>query len=102
MGVRGQAVDMSGAPIFGLIVRLGGTLTGVSLKMPMMSLTGVMLSYGRADYEFKLADKPVASKHTLWIELLNQEGVPLSGKIYFDTYNSCDKNLIVIDFKQVR
>jgi len=102
MGVGGQAVDMSGAPVIGLIVRLGGTLPGIGPLQTMMSLTGVALNYGRAGYEFMLGEKPIASKKSLWVQLLDQEGTPLSDPIYFDTFASCDKNLIVVDFKQVR
>ena len=102
MGVGGQTVDMSNAPVTGLIVRLGGVLPGVTLPSPMLSLTGVALNYGRAGYEFTLADKPIATKHLLWIQLLDQVGAPLSDKVYFDTYESCEKNLVIIDFKQVR
>jgi hypothetical protein len=68
----------------------------------MMTLSGVALTYGRSGYEFKLADAPIASKGVLWLQLLSQAGIPLSDKIYFDTYNDCNKNLIIIDFKQVR
>jgi hypothetical protein len=101
MGVGGQALDMSGAHVTGLIIRLGGVLSGVSLN-PMMSLTGVALNYGQSGYEFTLADRPIASKGTLWIQLLDQAGLPLSDKIPFDTYDSCEQNLILINFKQVR
>jgi len=102
MGVGGQAIDMNGSPITGLIIRLGGTLPGVTIPDHLMSLTGVALDYGRAGYEFKLADKPTASKRSLWVQLLDQSGVPLSDKAYFDTFASCDMNLIIIDFKRVR
>lgn len=102
MGVGGQAVDMSGAPLIGLIVRIGGILPGVTLPDPLMSLTGVALNYGRAGYEFTLADRPIASLGSLWIQLLDQSGVPLSEQIFFETHDSCDKNLIIIDFIQTR
>ncbi len=101
MGVGGQALDLSGGPMTGLVIRLGGTLQG--RPMPdSMSLTGVEVNYGRAGYEFTLADKPIKSQNTLWLQLLNQAGVPLSEKVYFDTYEDCNRNLIVINFKQVR
>ena len=53
-------------------------------------------------YEFTLNDSPVASKGTVWVQLVNQEFIPLSQKIYFDTFDACDKNLIIINYKQVR
>ncbi len=102
MGVGGQVLDANGAPVVGLMIRLGGTLPGVNLPANFITLTGVALNYGRSGYEFKLADKPIASTRALWLQLLNQSSGPLSEKVYFDTYNSCEKNLIIIDFKQVR
>jgi hypothetical protein len=102
MGVGGQVVDLSDAPVTGLIVRLGGRLPGVKIEENTISLTGVALNYGRSGYEFKLADQPIASQGLLWIQLINQSGVPISEKVYFDTFDSCTQNLILIDFKQTR
>lgn len=102
MGVGGQVVDMNDAPVTGLIIRLGGRAPGISIEENTFTLTGVALNYGRAGYEFKLADQPVASSDALWIQLLNQAGVPLSPRVSFNTYASCEQNLIIIDFKQVR
>jgi hypothetical protein len=75
MGVGGQVVDMSGAPVTGLIIRLGGALTGLQLSPPLLSLTGVAPNYGQSGYEFTLAEKPVASKEALWLQLLDQAGI---------------------------
>ena len=102
MGVGGQAQDMSGGPLTGLVIRLGGALAGRKIPEFTPSLTGVAPQYGRAGYEFKLADKPVASKNSLWVQLVDQAGLPISDKVYFDTYNDCERNLILINFKQVR
>lgn len=102
MGVGGQVVNLSSDPVIGLIIRLGGTLPGVGKTQDQTTLTGVALSYGRAGFEFTLADRPIASQQTLWLQLLNQEAVPISAKVYFDTYDSCEKNLIIINFRQVR
>jgi hypothetical protein len=102
MGVGGQVVDMSDAPVTGLIIRLGGRAPGISVQENTYTLTGVALNYGRSGYEFKLADAPVTSREALWVQLLNQAGVPLSEQVFFDTFESCEQNLILIDFKQVR
>ncbi|OGO35611.1 MAG: hypothetical protein A2W35_20275 [Chloroflexi bacterium RBG_16_57_11] len=102
MGVGGQVVDLSDAPVTGLIVRLGGSLPGVKIEQNSISLTGVALNYGRSGYEFKLADQPIASRNSLWVQLLNQAGVPISERVYFNTVESCTQNLILIDFKQTR
>lgn len=102
LGVGGQVFDLNGAPVTGLIIRLGGAAQGISIQNNTYTLTGVALNYGRSGYEFNLADQPVASRQTLWVQLLNQAGVPLSEKLYFDTFAGCEQNLILIDFKQVR
>lgn len=103
MGVAGRAFDLKGAVLFGLQVQLGGYLTGSSLSQDFnITLTGLAQAYGPGYYEFTLADHPIASKGTLWIQLLDQAGLPLSDKVYFDTSAECDQNLILIDFEQVR
>jgi hypothetical protein len=101
LGVGGQAADMSGGPVTGLPIRLGGVFNGRTVQ-ESLSLTGVAPQYGRAGYEFKLADSPVASKGSLWVQLIDQSGVPMSEKVYFDTYEDCERNLVIINFKQVR
>lgn len=67
MGVGGQVIDMSNAPVIGLIIKLGGRLPGGAMSNELISLTGLALSYGRSGYEFKLADQPIASNGQLWI-----------------------------------
>jgi hypothetical protein len=99
-GVGGQVLDLRNAPITGIYIQLGGVLGNKYLDL--LSLTGTALQYGPAGYEFSLADKPVASKKTLWLQLLDQAGLPLSAKVYFGTSEDCSKNLILIKFKQVR
>jgi len=101
MGVGGQVVDMSNAPVTGIIIKIGGELGGWTLPV-MTSLTGGAPNYGQAGYEFKLADMPIASHNTVWIQLLDQEGYPFSEKTYFSTYDDCNKNQIIINFKKVR
>jgi hypothetical protein len=102
MGVGGQVFDINNAPVIGLIVHLGGNLPGVALQTPLMSLTGVALNYGPSGYEFQLADQPIASRQSLWIQLLDQQASPVSDKILFDTFADCNRNLILVNFKRVR
>ncbi len=100
LGVGGQAVDLQGAPIVGLRVQLYGSLHG-EIKQAT-SITGTVTRYGPAGYEIVLSDFPTESKRTLWLQLLDQAGGVLSDKIYFPTFASCDKNLTIINFKQVK
>ncbi len=98
--VAGQAYDLQGAPMQGITVMLGGTLAGTNLYQ--LSLTGTALQYGQAGYEFTVADQVVKSKQSAWVALFDQAMIPLSGKIYFDTFDDCSQNLILVNFRQIR
>jgi len=101
MGVAGQVFDLSGAPISGQQVRIGGFLGGKAVDM--LTLSGLTSAYGTAGfYEFALGEELIASNGSLWVQLLDQAGLAMSEKIFFDTFDSCDKNLIFVNFKQVR
>lgn len=101
MGVGGQVFDLRGSQVSDMFVYLGGTLAGTFFP-ETPTITGLLPQYGRGYYEFKLADLPVLSKDTLWVQLRDQAGLPMSDKYYFATYDNCDKNLIIINFKQVK
>lgn len=100
LSVAGQVLNANGAPVStGVVIRLGGELEGRRLDIP--SLTGVAPQFGPSGYEIVLADHPVASNNTLWVQLLDQAGVPMSDQVYFSTFEDCTQNLIIINFRQV-
>jgi hypothetical protein len=100
MGVAGQVFDLKNSPItLGIIVQLGGVVDGRVLNVN--SLTGTATQYGPAGYEITLADH-VAANSSVWIRLLDQSGIPISDRVFFDTYADCNKNLIIVNFKQVK
>ncbi len=99
-GVGGQVFDMKGGSINGLTAFMGGMINGRTLQT-MPTIVGALDIPGY--YEFTLADAPFDSTGKLWVQLYDQSGqIPLSEKVYFDTYNDCQKNLIIINFQQVR
>ncbi len=100
MGVGGQVLDIQGSPYTGVGIQLGGQQDGRTILLT--SLTGTSLQYGPAGYEFKISDAPDATIHNYWLRLVDQANLPLSDRIYFDTYDTCDKNLVIINLKQVR
>lgn len=100
-GVGGRVFDLSGAPITqGVFIQLGGTFDGKPVEM--LGMVGMVNYYGPGSYEFVLGDDPMNSEQLLWVQLIDQANLPLSDQIYFDTFSSCDKNLILINFNQVR
>lgn len=98
LGVAGHAFDMAGSPLTGITVHLTGSLAGTPVDI--LSLTGTAQQYGAGGYEFTLADRPIASTDTLRIQLLDQAGLPFSEVVSFDTFEDCNRNLILIDFQQ--
>ncbi|MBE0696565.1 MAG: hypothetical protein IH586_06550, partial [Anaerolineaceae bacterium] len=98
--VAGQTYDLQGAPMVGITVMLGGSLDGNTLYQ--LSLTGTALQFGQAGYEFNVAEQPTKSKASVWVQLFDQALIPLSGRIYLDTFEDCKQNLILINFRQVR
>lgn len=101
MGVGGHVVDMQNRPVTGILIQLGGTVKGKVYNIT--SLTGTATNYGESGYEFTLSDiQPFASKGLLWVRLMDQQRIPLSAEVHFDTSEDCSKNLIIINFKQVR
>jgi hypothetical protein len=100
MGVGGRVVDLQNRPATGITVQLVGTLD--RRYIDQTSLTGTALAYGQSGFEFTLADHPISSRSALYVRLLDQAGLSLSEKVIFETFEDCQKNLVLINFKQVR
>ena len=100
LGVGGQVLDKDNSPINAITVHLSGKLG--DQNEDYLTVSGTSPQYGPAGFEFQLGTVPIESKNTLWIQVLDQSGLPLSDKIYFNTYTACDKNLTLIRFKKVK
>jgi hypothetical protein len=101
MGVAGQVFDdETKAAVTGLAVRVGGQLG--TFPVDQTSLTGSAPAYGPGGYELVLSDHPIASNKTVWIQILDTAGVPLSDKVYFVTSDKCSENLVLFNWDQVR
>ena len=66
-----------------------------------LTLTGMAPDYGEGGYEIVLLNSPVASEEGIYIQLLDQANLPLTEQIYIQTYDTCDSNLIKLNFDQV-
>lgn len=98
--IGGEVWDLQDAPMIGLTVHLGGTLG--QYEVDFYTLTGSVDIYGESGYEFILENPRLASEDTLWIQLEDPSGLPLSSRNYLKTSASCQENLILVNFKQVR
>ncbi len=98
LGVGGQIFDAAGEPVPGILVEAGGSLGEIDISG--LTLSGTAEKYGEAGYEITLHNTAVDSNGDVWIQLLDQSNLPLSEKIYLQTFSSCDSNLIRINFVQ--
>lgn len=101
LGIGGQATSLNGEAVSGLFVLLGGSLPGIG-DVDNITMTGLAPQYGPGGFEITLSNELIASENTLWVQLLDQQNLPLSDRVYFSTYTDCDKNLIIIYFDQIR
>ncbi len=93
--------DIDGKPIVGLGVHLEGELNGDTVELD--TLTGSASEIlGGSGYLFDLANEPIASEDTLWLQLMDvTQETPLSDQIFLTTYNSCESNLILVNFRKI-
>jgi hypothetical protein len=100
MYVAGQALDSKNSPVTGLQVKLGGSVPGKTFLPVLTTLTGISPVYGQSGFEFDLRIKPTASTKSLWVQLFDQSGAPLTEQYKLTTSSDCKKNLILIRFQQ--
>jgi hypothetical protein len=99
LGVAGQVFDSEGNPVLGVLVEAGGELEEEEISG--LTLTGMAQDYGEGGYEIVLRNAPIDTEGAIYVQLLDQANLPLTDKFYFQTYESCDSNLIKINFEQV-
>lgn len=100
MGMYGQVFDLDNSPILELSVHLVGDLEGLE-PIDLYALTGSAPDLGPGAYLFNIALEPIASEDALWIQLEDGSGGALSDKIYIDTTDNCEENLIMVNFRQL-
>lgn len=98
--IAGNVVDIYGNYINFMIVRVGGTLGGELLNIEDTN-SGSNKNYTDSGWEVKIADAPIDSTGTVYVELyLQGSDDPVSDLIIVDTYNDCNRNLVIINFVQ--
>jgi hypothetical protein len=97
-GIGGTVVDANNADMLRMTIRLVGVYNGKSKNE--LTVSSIAPAYGKSGYEFFLGPVPIASKNELYIQILDQAGLPLSDNIYIDTKNDCSKNLVLVRFKK--
>jgi hypothetical protein len=99
--IAGQVWDLQGEPYTDSIrVHLFGELGG--FEIDAYSEPGSAIVYGESGYEFVLQGLVVDSLYSLKIQLEDGGGQYLSQAYDVQTYEDCLRNLILINFKNVR
>lgn len=93
-GIAGQAFDLEGRPIQGLVVHQDGG------GLNQDSITGSATAYGPGGYEFYLNNHPVQTTNVYRVQLRNNAGLALSDFVVVDTYADCSRNLYLVNFVQ--
>ena len=92
---------MNGSPQPNIRVHLRGVYNGKTIDLT--TITGLAAEwYGPSGFEFKLSEKAIDSTALLAIQLEDQSFLPISEQVILNTYADCTKNLILVNFKQVR
>lgn len=99
-GIGGTVVDSNNSPIIGTVVVLRGTLNGSTVEQQTVS--GINKEYGPSGFEFVLGTAPVESNKTLYVQLVDQQSIPLSDPVQITTSSDCTKNLVMVRFKKNR
>lgn len=98
--IAGQVWDLQDAPVRELSLHLFGELDG--FEIDRFALTGSASNYGESGYEFTLENVLVDSQDSLFVQLVDSNGIPFSHPYELQTFNDCQKNLVLVNFKQVR
>lgn len=96
-GVAGQIFDQKGKVVTDVVVKAGGKLGGEPI-LDSLSMPGAAKIYGPGGYEIVLSHAPAASQGEVWVQLFDLDGQPVSEKRDLTTHDSCQKNLILLNF----
>ncbi len=99
-GIGGTVVDANNSPVIGTVVVLRGTLNGSTVEQQTVS--GINKEYGPSGFEFVIGNAPIVSDKTLYVQMVDQQNIPLSDPVQISTSTDCSKNLVMVRFKRNR
>jgi hypothetical protein len=98
MGIAGQVFNKAGSPLPNVVVVAEGSLN--STPVEVISLTSLSSAYGPGGYELPLSTTSIDSSNSIYVSIYDLAGNLLSSPLPVQTYNNCDKNLIIVNFKE--
>jgi hypothetical protein len=102
MYVGGSILDLDGNSLSGISVRLSGVIDGYP-ELTLEAVSGSALQYSSGGFEIQIGDfGPIATQNGVYLQLFLEDGSSASPMISFSTSGDCSRNLININFLQVR
>jgi hypothetical protein len=98
MGIAGQVFNKAGSPMENVVVVAEGSVGNNPLEQ--ISLTSLASAYGPGGYELPLADHTLESANVIYLYIYDLTGTLLSQPLAITTYDDCEKNLIIVNFKE--
>ena len=96
--IAGNVIDSEGNPFAGMLVIAAGTLADIAIE-PEPSLSGLHPEFSPSGWQIKLSETLLDSSETVYVALYNLESAePVSELIYVNTYNDCDRNMVMVNF----
>ena len=95
LGVAGQVFDAQGFEVQDLIIIVGDNQ---KTEGQWSTQTGMAQAYGPGGYEIQISNVPQETHEMYWVQVLDQNGIQLSERIFFDTFNNCSLNLVLMNF----
>lgn len=93
IGVAGNVTGINGEPLTDLAIEVVGA------DFEMIVFTGSNQAFGLAGYEVQVDNILRVEEYS--VRLLGPTGLPISDFIDFDTGNTCDRNVAIVDFVQL-
>ena len=98
MGIAGQVFNQAGSPMENVVVVADGSIGNSPLEQ--ITLTSLASAYGPGGYELPLADHTIESSNIIYLSIYDLEGNLLSQPFSVETFDDCEKNLIIVNFKE--
>jgi hypothetical protein len=97
VGVAGQVFDPSGAPLDGVTVAIKGYFNDQLIDA--RTVTGQQTAYGEGGFEVQVGDRSAQASNALTVQLFNHQGEALSEVYSLNTFDDCQRNLILVNFQ---
>ena len=98
--LAGNVIDSEGNPLAGLLVIAAGSLGDAALEAEP-SLSGLHPEFSPSGWQIKISDTLLDSSEKVYVALYSLDSAdPVSDLVYVNTYNDCDRNMIMVNFVQ--